>query len=1042
MKNKNIKSVQESPSLDAPGYVREQFAQTVVKKKGNRLAVVYISHSAFVEGAEKAMLNTTDVLLNRGAYVHVVLPFKGPLEKCLQDKGVDYSFLENRFSVVTEGESKAETKDKIYENSLELSELLKLIAPDVVVTTTSVIQEGALAAKLLGIPHVWNISEYGRKEHGIKYLMSDKERFGFIDNHSDKIIFPSEALRKYYGKNIDQKKAFVFPPISAKEILDVSTSYSASGYYQGKNALKLALAGNIHRGKGQVDATLAIAELVKEGITNIELTIVGPVSNKDYLGEIQQIIKTKKIEKYINILPPVDNVKSLFMSSDVVLMCSVYEAFGRVTAEAMLCKKPVIGANSGGTPELILENKSGYLYEPGDYHDLAEKIRYFVLKPQDISEFGGQGYTYINKVLDDKANADRYYAELVALRGKKKKNIRILRNIWSKIVEIPTKDLPARITRSIYWRTRRPLEWSLNKLLLNPVRDTLWKIREHEGLQYLRWRRINEISVYEQIKENIKISVIVPVYNVEPNYLDKCIQSVVDQVYSNWELCLYDDCSTRQETKDCLKDWAKKDKRIKVSFGKKNQHISGASNEAINMTTGDYIGLLDNDDEISPNALYEAARAIQENPELKYIYSDEDKIDERGSRFAPFFKPDWTPDLLLSMMYTSHFSVYKKSVLAKVGGFRLGYEGSQDYDLALRVTEKLKPNEIHHIPKVLYHWRAVAGSTAQGHSEKDYASVAAKKSLADYMKRNSLQGSVVDGIAPGSYRVKREIVPRAKVSIIIPFRDQVDFLKVCVDSIISRTNYDNYEILLVNNDSSEEKTKKYLQNIKTNEKIKLLDYTKPFNFSAINNFAAKVAKGEHLLFLNNDTEVISAEWLSAMLEQSQRREVGAVGAKLLYSDNRIQHAGVIMGMGVAGHAHKFVKDSGYGYFSQAVVIRDYAAVTAACLMIKKPLFLELGGFNEKDLTVAYNDVDLCLRAHEKGYLNVYTPYAKLYHYESASRGYEHPDELANKDPERHKRVMSEIDYMEKNWKDLISDDPYFSPNLSRTREDYQIKVSK
>ncbi len=563
---------------------------------------------------------------------------------------------------------------------------------------------------------------------------------------------------------------------------------------------------------------------------------------------------------------------------------------------------------------------------------------------------------------------------------------------------------------------------------------------------YQKWIQKNENWDERKIKKEIKdfkykpkISIITPVYNIDLKWLDKCIQSVKNQFYENWELCLHDDASTKKETIRCLKKWEKQDKRIKISYGKVNQHISGASNEALKLATGEFIALLDDDDEFSSNALYENVKLLNKHPEADFIYSDEDKITEDGKREEPFFKPDWSPDLFLSMNYICHLGIYRKSIIDKIGGFRKGYEGSQDYDLVLRFIEKTTPEKIFHIPKILYHWRKIEGSAANSVDSKNYAYVAAKKALRDYVRRNNIIGEVENGYNIGTYRIRRKIInTEPKISIIIPFRDQVKILKKCVGSILNKTEYDNFEIILVDNQSKEKLTKNFLESIKNNPKLKILKYNKPFNFSAINNFAVKKARGEYLLFLNNDTEVINKEWLSAMVEHVQREEVGAVGAKLIYPNDTIQHAGIIMGLGIAGHAFKHMSINENGYFFQSNVIKNYNAVTAACMLTKKKLFESIGGFNEKNLAVAYNDVEYCLRVRKLGYLIVYTPYSKLYHYESLSRG--NDNDLKHSNLKKYKRVIAEREYIRKRWKNIINNDPYYNPNLTLDREDFSLRI--
>jgi GT2 family glycosyltransferase len=551
-------------------------------------------------------------------------------------------------------------------------------------------------------------------------------------------------------------------------------------------------------------------------------------------------------------------------------------------------------------------------------------------------------------------------------------------------------------------------------------------------------------AMLEQYKKEIinfeyqpKISIITPVYNPDVAWIKAAIESVVNQAYGNWELCIAD-ASTKKDVRKYLETFVNKDARIKIKFLQENMGISGNSNEALSLATGEYIGLLDHDDELSPDALYEAVRYLQNNRESDMIYSDEDKIDLKGNRNDPFFKPDWSPDKFLSHMYTCHFGVYKKKIIDEIGGFREGYDGSQDYDLVLRFIEKT--NQIHHIPKILYHWRIVPGSTAGSNDAKKYAFTAAKRALNDYLVRNNIRGEVIDGLGTGSYHVKRDLLENPLISIIIPTKDNIKVLKKCIDSILKNTSYSHFEIIIVNNNSADEDTYAYFEELKLTCNIKILDYNKNFNFAAINNFAVKFANGKIILFLNNDTEVISKEWLSAMLEQVQRKEVGAVGCKLLYPDKTLQHAGVILGINyigehlpIAEHSPKYIPQNNQGYFGTVGVIHNLSAITAACMMLRKEVFEEVGGFDE-NLAVAYNDVDLCLKIRENGYLIVYTPYSELYHHESQSRGYD--DTL-----EKRERFLKEIEYIRKKWGSVIDKgDPYYNPNLALDRVDFSIRI--
>ena len=582
------------------------------------------------------------------------------------------------------------------------------------------------------------------------------------------------------------------------------------------------------------------------------------------------------------------------------------------------------------------------------------------------------------------------------------------------------------------------------KVLLVRVKKYL----KEDGLlidTYKVWQEQNEnfskseaLSEIESFTYQPKISILTPVYNVDPKWLDKCFESVVGQWYQNWEFCLHDDASTNVDTINCLKKWEKKDARIKVSYGEKNGHISYATNQAIALATGEWFALLDNDDELSPNALYENVKALNKDKEIDLLYSDEDKLEMSGRRSDPYFKPDFSLDFFLSTNYLSHFIVGRKSILDEIGGYRLGYEGSQDYDLLLRIIEKAR--KIHHIPKILYHWRKIPGSTACKPDAKNYAYEAAQKSLRSYMERNSIEGEVFM-IDPGFYRIKRTLPAMPKVSMIIPFRDQCDMLRRCVDSILKKTEYQNYEILLVDNQSSEPAMLEYLESVKkeNNPKLKVIAYDHPFNYSAINNYAASQAEGEYILLLNNDTEVINEEWLSAMMEYALEKGVGAVGAKLYFPNDTIQHAGVMLGVSIAGHAFKGFPRKSPGYFSMLTVARGYSAVTGACLLTKKSIYHEIGGLNEDELGVAYNDVDYCLRLREKNYRVVFTPFAELYHYESLTRGYDDVTEAEN--PEKYRRVKREQEYMHTTWKKYIECDPMYNINLSRIHEDFSLRIA-
>lgn len=528
------------------------------------------------------------------------------------------------------------------------------------------------------------------------------------------------------------------------------------------------------------------------------------------------------------------------------------------------------------------------------------------------------------------------------------------------------------------------------------------------------------------------VSVVMPVYNAPPQFLRAAIESVKRQIYPHWELCIADDCSGNPDVRPILEEYAR-DPRIKVVFREVNGHISEASNSALELASGEYLAFLDHDDELREHALAQVVGELNAHRDAVLLYSDEDKITEGGQRFNPYFKSGWNPELLLSQNYVCHLLVIARSAVQQVGGFRKGLEGAQDWDLILRVSESLAQAKIRHIPHVLYHWRVNSSSTAQSTLNKPYVLEAQARAVREHLVRCRVQNAKVEILhSISQLRVRRPVPsPAPPVSIIIPTRDCAPLLKVCVESIFRKTKYENFEITVVDNGSEKKETFELFEDLKRSFKVNILRDVQPFNFSRLNNSAAQVAKGELLAFLNNDLEVISEDWLSEMVSQAVRPEVGAVGARLLFPNGLLQHGGIILGIGgVAGHNHKGRPRHDPGYFNRAVLPQNLSAVTAACLLTRREVFSEVQGFDET-LAVAFNDVDLCLRIRSKGYLIVYDPYAELYHYESASRGYENT-------PRKFARFEGEVENMKQRWKSELADDPYYNPNLTLLTEDFRL----
>jgi GT2 family glycosyltransferase len=534
---------------------------------------------------------------------------------------------------------------------------------------------------------------------------------------------------------------------------------------------------------------------------------------------------------------------------------------------------------------------------------------------------------------------------------------------------------------SFLWALVRPWRWApaLWKRAVPPAERLAWDER------YELWLRLNVLSpkrIRAMRREERRlayrpvISVVMPVFDPDPHWLRSAIESVRHQVYTNWELCITDDGSTNPEVRSVLRSFDGFDQRIRVTYSDRNRGIAAASNAALALATGEFVGFLDHDDELKANALFEVARLLNQRRDLDYIYSDEDKVELNGRLTSAFFKPDWSPDLLMSVNYVTHFSVYRTELLHQAGGLRSEYDGSQDYDLALRITEMTQ--RIGHVPLPLYSWRKVPGSAAASLDFKSYAYAAGRRALTDAVARRGFGGEVEQALVEGRYRVRYEVAGNPRVTIIIPTRDRLDLLEDCVESIQRSSTYPNYEIMVVDNDSREPETLRYLESFPG----RVLRYPHPFNYARMMNVATREgADTDFYLFLNNDTEVIAPDWIEAMVEHGQRPEVAAVGARLLYPDGRPQHEGIVIGL--QGAAARNVDHR--GYFRLGETVRNCSAVSASCMLARPEVFWDLGGFEER-LAVAYNDVDFCLRAREKGYQIVYTPYALLYHDEGSSRG--------------------------------------------------------
>jgi len=558
--------------------------------------------------------------------------------------------------------------------------------------------------------------------------------------------------------------------------------------------------------------------------------------------------------------------------------------------------------------------------------------------------------------------------------------------------------------------------------------------------KYIEKSALLKHSKASQNSGHTKFSIVMPVYNTDPNHLRACINSVCSQNYTNWELCIVDDNSSRVETKDELLAHSNLDARIKIHFRENNGHICNATNDAIGMVTGQRICFLDHDDILASHALQSIESAIHANPQARLIYSDEDFLDLHGNRISPHFKSDWNRHLLYSHNYITHLVCCDTDLVKQAGGLRVGTEGSQDYDFLLRISNILEDNEIYHIPEILYHWRISETSTAGSSSAKPYTVAAGQKALVDAFEQRGESVTVRTHDHNNFYVVSWDLPgnKEPKVSIIIPTRNGYALLKNCISSILDKTNYRNYEIIIIDNGSDDPAILEYFESIHGSNdsgvSIDVLRFDEPFNYSRINNYGFAHSSGELICLLNNDTEVIEPDWLRVLASHAVRKEIGCVGAKLLYSDDTIQHAGIILSLGgYAGHSHKGIDNRSSGYFLRPHITQEVSAVTGACLVLRAEVFAEVNGLEETLFAVAYNDVDLCLKVKTAGYVNLYAHNATLYHYESKTRGYEDS-------PEKLARFKKEQINLSKTWGHLLHQDFCYSPNLTKDREDFSLRV--
>jgi glycosyltransferase involved in cell wall biosynthesis len=739
--------------------------------------------------------------------------------------------------------------------------------------------------------------------------------------------------------------------------------------------------GSFEPRKGQDLLVDAIERLSRTTQARASFKLAGRVLDRPFFAAIRERAAKLKTVELIESLNH-DEALKLLANSDTLICPSRDETMPITIIEAASFGKAIISTNIGGIGEWIQDGLNGLLVATENSAGLADAITRTVRDRPLRHRLGAAA----RRTYERHFTLDRFTHEFAAL-----------------IEEVSRPEL------------KSPVSAQLNYERWFAAFD-----HENASSRLELGRRIRRLSRHPLI------SILLPIYNPDLKLLRAAIDSVRDQVYAHWELCLADDASTNEEVRPFLEEIARNDARIKLTLREKNGHISACSNSALSLVTGEWCALLDQDDALTGDALAYVALELADHPEAGLIYSDEDKIDNHGARSNPFFKTDWNPELFLGQNYINHLGVYRTSLLREIGGFREGYEGSQDYDLVLRCIEKLRPEQVRHIPRILYHWRMAEGSLAAVADAKPYAKEAARRAIADHLSRCGIAAQVVacpENIE--SHRVIYELAkPEPLVSILIPMRDRIELLKGCVRSLREQTDYARTEIIIIDNDSMEESTHEYLRELVAGKIAHVVTEHGPFNFSGLINRGANAAKGEVLALLNNDIEAEEPGWLREMVSHAVRPEVGAVGSRLWYPNGGLQHGGVVLGLGgVAGQVYHMIPRGHPGYFNRAFLQQNYSAVTAACMLVRKEVFVDVGGFDEINLAVSFNDVDFCLRLRERNWQIVWTPYANLIHHESASRGHQ-------RTPAEQSQFFNEAGYMQKRWGAELRCDPFYSPNFS------------
>jgi glycosyltransferase involved in cell wall biosynthesis/GT2 family glycosyltransferase len=986
---------------------------------------LFVSHNLNLEGAPIFLLLLALGLRRQGYELVVLSPFDGALRA---------RYLANGIPVALSDALRGLRRPGPYRRRMaRLADWARRAGFDLVLANTLDSFWAVTVARLAGVPAAWAIHESVDWSCYFAYLPAPLRPIALeCLQQADRLVFASDATRRMFATlaNPDRLRRIHYG--LDVDAIDRFRRERSRAELRAKHGVKeadrvVSIVGTTCERKGQLDFLRMARLLDPTGAGGIRFYVVGARPG-DYLSRLESFARAERLESVVFVKATPD-VYDYFRMSDLFVCASYEESLPIVILEAMAFELPIVSTDVFGIPEAVEHGREALLVAAGNVPALAAAVRQLLDDPALAARLGENARaTFLRRFALERMAGD--YDRLIT-------------------------ELPPPVTGWMGRLYRRARRWGRRVLLAAPlpirVREALWRLArafppppprssgpppyaEPGDAEYAAWLARHPFdpeaarSRLAGLQARPTFSIVLPVCDPEPHDLERALASVDAQLYPEWEVCIADDASASPQVRAILAGYLDRQPRARHVRLDARRHIHGASNAAIALARGEFLAFLDHDDELTPDALLEVAALLQDDPGADLVYSDYDLLSEDGRRRSPRFGPDWCPELLLSYMYMGHLKVYRTALVRGVGGFRAGFEGATDHDLALRLAERT--DRIRHIAKILYHWRAARNSVARTSRTKPYSFESGRRAVEEAVRRRGI-AAVVERpefacqAGLGICRLRFSSAGNVPVTIVIPTRDRLDLLRGCIDSIEQRTTHHAYRILVLDNDSEEPATLAYL----AASPHRVLRCPGPFNFSALVNRGVAAIDTELFVLLNNDTQVITPEWLEELVGYGGLPGVGAVGGKLLYADGRIQHSGVIVGAyGLAGHAFQPRMDTTapLEYGAYAHVVRNYSAVTGACMLSRKSAFAEVGGFNERELAVAWNDVDYCLRLREKGYRVVFTPYALLYHLESQSRGYA--------------ADQGEIAYMKRHWKSVIDRDPYYNPNLSRRDGEFRLRT--